>query len=279
MEDKLEDTPTTLKRRNVLDKRKGRGGSLQTLLLVIIFLAVGIGLGVLTGYLLWGRNLTPVNINKESGLTEESSVEKEGQVVIPGEGNLAEVFGEDVVFFVRFPGTVNLTKPEATREDIRQFIEKERALRAPFLQALAEEKADIPVRLVVVDQGNQKLCEVYLTQEGGEPSWFFPGLEKPKEYQQLMQNLFARLKVQEAGYAQDYLLSSELSEDSTQMSAFEEMAKLAGEGSAADIVPKPGGRSFTVSFKGEDKVRKFSLDLGFNKRTLELEVQQIAEIE
>jgi predicted secreted protein len=279
MEDKLENTPTTLKRRNVLDKRKGRGGNLPALLPVIIFLAAGIALGVLTGYLLWGRNLTPLNPNKESGLTEESSTDKEGQVVIPGEGNLAEVFGEDVVFFVRFPGTVNLKKPEATREAIRQFIEKERTLRAPFLQALAEEKADIPVRLVVVDQGNQKLCEVYLTQEGGEPSWFFPGLEKPKEYQQLMQNLFARLKLQEAGYAQDYLLCSELSEDSTQMSAFEEMAKLAGEGSAEDIVPQPGGRSFTVSFKGEDKVRKFSLDLGFNERTLELEVQQIAEIE
>jgi hypothetical protein len=236
MEDKLENTPTTLKRKGLLGRRKGRGGNPQPLLLVIIFLVVGLVAGLLAGYLLWGRNLTPVNPNKENGLTEESSTGKEGQVVIPGAGNLVEVFGEDVVFFVRFPGTVNLTNPEATREAIRQFIEK-------------------------------------------EPSWFFPGLEKPKEYQQLMQNLLARLKLQEAGYAQDYLLSGELSEDSAQMSAFEELAKVAGEGSTEEVVPKPGGRSFTVSFRGDDKVRKFSLDLGFNKRTLELEVQQIAEIE
>jgi hypothetical protein len=278
MTNKPEESPPILKRKDLLDKRQGRGSS-RHLVTIIFYLAVGVVAGLLAGYLLWGRNLTSANIDKENLSAAESSSQKEGQVVIPGEGNLAEVFGEDVVFFVRFPGTINLKEPEATREEIRQFIEKQRALREPFLQALTKEQVDIPVRLVVVDEANQKLCEIYLSKEGSEPKWFFPGLEKPKEYQQLMQNLLAHLKSQDADYARDYLLSAELSQDSAQMKAFAEMAKLAGEGLTGEVVPKPGGRSYIISFKGEDKARKFSLDLGFNKTTLELEVQGIVETE
>ncbi len=261
-------------RKNLIEKRYGRRTGRKPVLIVVVGLIIGGVVGLLAGYILWGRaHIAGGDGGEEQATTEES---EEVEVFIPGQGSLDEVFGDDVVFFVPFPDKVDTDNPEATREEIREFIEVERRLKEPFISALVDEGVDIPVRLVVVDDANHKLCEVYLSEVGSEPNWFLAGLEKDKDYQVLMENLLARLATQQKDYVERYMLSERVLGVEEQVSAFQEMATLASGGLEAEMTAMEGGRSYEVSFLDKDTVHKFSLDLGFNQSTMELEVKSIS---